>query len=134
MPAINGTIKKNATAMTPTGGTDVQYTKTSKSVPSGIEVQDASVSDFTVRPLIEMKSRPPAMGKDGNYSKRKTEMKLVIPKKRADGSTVFAVRRIIDESPVEFSDAEFNDMHFQSAQLISDPEYYNFWRNGVVDA
>lgn len=133
MPANNGTIKKNATAMTPTGGTDVQYTKTSKSVPQGIEVQDATVSDFTVRPLIEMKSRPPALQKDGYYSKRKTEMKLVIPKKRSDGSTVFAVRRIIDETPVEFTTSEFNDMHFQSAQLISDTDYYNFWANGVTD-
>lgn len=132
MAATNGTIKKNATAITPTGGSDITYSQVAGSSAGVVVVQDAAVADFTVRPSIEMKSRPPAIGKDGYYSKRKSEMKPVFPKKRADGSTVFSVWRITNESAVELTDAEFDDQLFQAAQLIGDPDYRNFWRNGVT--
>lgn len=134
MPANNATIKKDATAMTPTGGTDVTYTLTGKSIAGGIQVQDASVTDFTVRPLAEMKSRPPELGKDGYYTKRKTEFKHVVPLKRADGSTVFSVWRIINESPVELTASAFADQKFRAAQFISDSDLSAFWSDGSTTA
>lgn len=134
MAANNGTIKKNATAITPTGGSDVVYSQSSSSNSAILTVQDASVSDFTIRPTIEMKSRTPLLGKDGYYSKRKTEAKLVFPKKRADGSTVFSVWRIINEAAVELTEAEVADQKFQASQLIGDTDYAGLWKDGLFTA
>lgn len=134
MGANNATIKKDATAMTPTGGTDVTYSQTGKSVPGGIEVQDAAVTDFTVRPTAELKSRPPSLGKDGYFSKRKTDAKLVFPKKRADGSTVFSVWRLTNESAVELTAAEFADQKYRAAQFITDTDFNSFWSDGITNA
>lgn len=134
MAANNGTIKKNATAIAPTGGTDVTYSQVSGNSSAILTVQDVSVSDFTIRPTAEMKSRAPVLGKDGYYSKRKTEVKLVFPKKRTDGSTVFSVWRIINEAAVELTDAELADQKFQAAQFIGDTDYAGLWKDGLFTA
>lgn len=132
MGALNATIKKDATAMAPTGGTDATYTATGKQIQSGAETQDTAVTDFTVRPTMVMKHRPPTMGADGYYSKRKVSIDLVFPKKRADGSTVFSVWRLSNEAAVELTAAEFADQKYRASQAIGDTDFNSFWSDGVI--
>lgn len=133
MGAKNATIKKDATAMTPTGGTDIIYSITGKQIPGGFEVQDAAVIDFTIRPTAEVKTRVPTMGKDGYYTKRKIDVKLVRPVKRADGSTAFSVWRITNETPVELPSNVFVDDKFRACQFISDLDFAALWSDGNLD-
>lgn len=132
MSVRNATIKKGATAMTPTGGTDVTYTETGKTIPGGFEVQDAAIADFTVRPTAEVKTRVPSLGKDGYYTKRKIDVKLVQPVKRADGTVAFSVWRITNETPVEMLEADRSDHQFRAAQFISDTDFTALWKDGNI--
>lgn len=133
MGVQNATIKKDATAMTPTGGTDVTYSPTGKQIPNGVELQDTAVTDFTVRPLIVVKVRPPTMGKDGYYSKRKIAVDMVYPDKRADGSTVFSVWRLTNEGAVEQTAAQVADRKYRAAQFIADTDLNALWSDGVYN-
>lgn len=132
MGARNATIKKNATSATIVGGTDVTYSQNAKQIPNGFEVQDAAVSDFTIRPTAEVRVRPPVLGSDGYYTKLKIDVKLVRPVKRADGSTVFSVWRLTNESPVELPSADKLDDKFRAAQFITDTDFDALWSDGNI--
>lgn len=133
MAANNPTIKKNATSLSVTGGTDAIYTETSKVVPGGVEVANLATTDMRVRETIECKNRNPVLdSKTGLYTKRKTDAKLVFPVLQADGSVQFDVWRITAEVTVGTSVADLADRRFRAGQVITAAAFDNLWVNGSM--
>lgn len=127
----NITLKEDATAMTPTGGTDLVFSPDGVQVANGIHVAAPAVTDFRVRPNITFKTRNPTL-QNGVYSKAKREVSYVRPKILADGSTVYNLVRISVEVHPESTVAEADDIRFIGSQLLSDTDVVDFMRSGSL--
>lgn len=132
MSVDNSTFKKGATAIAPTGGTDQTFTETGSYVQNGINVADASVTDFRVRPSITYKNRQPSQLANGTWTKAKRTTTLVIPKIVSTGETVFDLVRIDVEAHPESSIAQVNELRFLGAQILGSAETSNFFQAGSL--
>lgn len=132
MSVDNCTFKKDATAITMTGGTDIVYTETGVSVPGGINVANAAQVDFRIRENISFKSRNPVKAVDGSWSKAKRTITALFPKIVASGDTVYNLVRIELEAHPEVTAAELANMKFQGAQLLGSTEVANFLATGSL--
>lgn len=126
------TFKKGATAITPTGGTDQSFTETGSNVQNGINVADATVADFRVRPSIIFKNRQPVQAANGTWTKAKRSVSLTIPKVVSTGETVFNLVRIDLEAHPESTTAEVNELRFLAAQILGSAESLNFFQAGSI--
>lgn len=132
MSVDNSTFKKGSTAIAPTGGTDQTFTETGSYVQNGINVADASVADFRVRPSVTYKNRQPSQLANGTWTKAKRTATLVIPKIVSTGETVFNLVRIDVEAHPECSTAEVNELRFLGAQILGSAETLNFFQAGSL--
>lgn len=132
MPLNGMIIKTGATSCAPTGGTDETFSATGAVVAGGINVADAAVVDFRVRPNITFKARMPTLNGSGVYSKSKNEMLYVKPKILANGTTAFNLIRIIKEIHPESTAAESLELDMVGAQLCSDSDTANFRSTGAL--
>lgn len=132
MALQNGIVKTGATAMTPTGGSDLTLTPTSQTVANGIQVANAAATDFRVRQNAVFKVKNPTLNGAGVYSKDKKSVVYVAPKILADGSVVFNLIRIEREVHPESTAAEALDLCMVGAQLLGDTDYTAFWSAGSV--
>lgn len=132
MSVNNSTFKKGATAIAPTGGIDQTFTETGSYVQNGINVSDASVADFRVRPSVTYKNRQPNQLANGTWTKAKRSATFVIPKIVSTGETVFNLVRIDVEAHPEFTTAEVNELRFLGAQILGSAETLNFFQAGSL--
>lgn len=130
MSLQNATVKSGASAMTPTGGSDVTFTPDGTVVPGGIHCANAAQTDFRIRENFTAKNRNPVLGIDGVYSKDKKSMTYVKPKILASGKTVFNLIRIEKECHPESTAAESLDLCMVGSQLLTDTDFSSFWSNG----
>lgn len=132
MPLQSMIVKDGATAMTPTGGSDITFTPDGLSVPNGIHLANAAQSDFRVRENLTVKNRFPTLQSDGSYSKDKKSITYVEPKILTDGRVVFNLIRIEREVHPESSAAEALNLNMIGAQLLSDSDVQSFWSAGSL--
>lgn len=132
MSVENCTFKKGATAITPTGGTDQTFSETGSNVQSGINVADATVADFRVRPSITFKNRQPTQAANGTWTKAKRSVSFTIPKVVSTGETVFNLVRIDLEAHPESTTAEVNELRYLAAQILGSVETLNFFQAGSI--
>lgn len=125
-------VKQNATAITPTGGTDVTFTPDGQTVPNGLHVADAAQADFRIRRNITFRNRPPALQPDGTYSKAKLVISYSQPKLLASGKTTFNVRRLEIETHPETTAAEQAELDFVIAQLAGSTGTASFRATGSL--
>lgn len=130
MGANSFTIKKNATSLTTVGGTDQSFTETGADVPGGLNVADASVADFRIRPNITFKNRQPVKKADGTWSKAKRSAVAVVPKTLSSGSVEFDLVRIDVETSVETSIPETLNLQLLGGQILN--LLAAFWQTGAV--
>lgn len=116
-----------------TGGTSKTYTIDGKPIVGGVHVQDASVTDFRVRPNATFRNREPKYNSAlKKFSKDKKTVTLVIPKILADGSVEYNLIRIEREVHPESTAAEALELNTQGAQLLFDSEVAAFWASGSI--
>jgi hypothetical protein len=124
-------LLEDASSMSVTGGTAVDYDEDSVEVQNGVHVADMDKA-FTVRPHLTLRARNPQLQADGTYSKGKRWYTLVIPKTLADGTTAFNLIRIEEEVHPETTEAEQLNLELQGAQLLSDSDLSDFRLNGSL--
>lgn len=128
-----GTVKDGASALTPTGGSDMSFTPDGQTVANGIHLANAAQTDFRVRENLTFKSKVPSLNAaTGVYSKGKQSLTYVEPKILADGSTVFNLIRIEVEVHPEATAAEALNLRMMGGQFISDADYNAFWTTGSL--
>lgn len=132
MGVRNATILTGAT-LAATGGTSSTLSVTGVTVPNGVQIADFSVADFRIRPVVTVRSRVPALLKDGTWSKSKQQVSITIPKILANGSTTFPVRRIEIEDHPEMTDAEVTKLNQWAAQILFDADFTNFVKQGSLE-
>jgi len=132
MTLQSATVKAGASALTPTGGSDVTFTLDGVSVPNGIHTADAAQSDFRIRRNMTIKNKVPTVQSDGTYSKDKKTITFVAPKILASGKTVFNLIRIEREVHPESTAAEALDLCMIGGQLLSDTDFTAFWSSGSM--
>lgn len=132
MPLSSLIVKRGATAMTPTAGTDVTFTPDGVVVTRGVHVADASEADFRIRQSMMFQNRNPALNSDGTYTKDKKVCTITKPKILATGKVVFNVLRIEREIHPESTAAEALDFNMLGAQVLSDSDVTAFWASGSL--
>jgi hypothetical protein len=132
MSLSNAVVKSGATAMTPTGGSDVTFNPDGTTVANGIHIADVAQTDYRIRRNATIKNKVPTLLADGTYSKDKKSISFVAPKILANGNTVFNLIRIEREVHPESTAAEALDLNMIGAQLLSDADFTNFWSVGSL--
>lgn len=125
-------VKGGASAMTPTGGSDVTFTPDGQTVANGIHLADASQTDFRIRKNMTIKNKVPTQTASGVFSKDKKSVTYVAPKILADGSVVYNLIRIEREVHPESTAAEALDLNMIGAQILSDADFATFFSSGSL--
>lgn len=115
-----------------TGGTDTTLTPDGQTVPNGLHLIDASVTDFRIRPGLTAKYRAPTLDGSGLYSKDKKTLVYVEPVILASGKTTFCVVRIEREIHPEVSAAVALDILLKGSQMCFRADFTNFWTSGSL--
>ena len=126
----NATLKDNASAVAPTGGTDIVFQETGGSITNGAQFQVTADSDFRTRRILNAKNRP-SVYTNGSYSKAKREDTIIQPE-IIDGAVVFNLIRISTEvHPLTPAAREFN-LRMLGGQVLSDADFSGFWTTGSL--
>lgn len=126
----NAIIKDNATALAPTGGTDIAFQETGGTITNGAQFQVTADPDFRTRRIINAKNRP-SVYTNGVYSKAKRELTLIQPE-IIDGVTVFNLIRISTEvHPLTPAARELN-LRMLGGQALGDADFSGFWTTGSL--
>jgi hypothetical protein len=131
MGAQNVTLKKDATSIAVTGGTDLNFTPDGVSVSNGLHLSASSVVDFRVRPSVTLKTRNPVFN-GVTFSKGKRWLTITFPQILADGTMAYNLRRIEIEDHPELSASEALNQTYQAAQLLFDSDLASFLSTGSL--
>lgn len=132
MAIINSTMLAGPT-ISVTGGTSKTYAPDGRKVANGLSVSDFSPTDFRLAPVLACKNRPSQYNEAlGTYSMGKKESVHTFPFLLASGKIAFPNVRIVIEDHPEMTNAMKDEMHQRSLQLLSDPDFADYRRNGVL--
>lgn len=131
MSVQNASINAGAT-ISAAGGTAVNYTPNGITIQNGVQLIDAAITDYRIRPTLTLKVKAPVLGKDMVYSKDRKSMLLVEPILLASGKVVFNLLRIEREVHPETTAANALSFNTKGAQLLADADFTNFWSAGSI--
>lgn len=128
MSLSSSTIKTGATAIAPTGGSDLVYT----ALKTGLDTVTAAVvadTDFRTRRTAEFTARAPKpqSSAPNGYTQVRNNVVLKFPRLLANGAISVDTVRIEVSSDVETSAANRLDMRYLAAQILGDTDYDSFW-------
>lgn len=127
------TIKKDATSVAASGGTDLVLTPNGLKVDAGIQLADMSESDVRARYYATLKARPATFLGGNRYSKWKRTISTVLPKFNAiTGEMEFLFFRGELEGTVTFTAAEITEQVSRGTQIMVDSESTGFVQNGSL--
>jgi hypothetical protein len=118
--------------LTPSGGTAVNFSPSSRTVTNGKHLIVAAVTDFRVRPGLTVKIKEPTLLPDGSFSKGKVSMTLVEPMIDSFGKTQYNLIRIEREVHPELDAADAVDLLKKGAQLCVDSDTTDVWASGSL--
>lgn len=128
-------IKNSTILTTPTisasGGTSSTLKSTGVEIPGGVQVTDTSIADFSIRPIINFKYRPPKLT-NGVYSKAKHDVVIITPELVND-VMVFPLIRIGYEPHPMGSAANKAKLLAWASQILFDTDYVDFLDRGSMD-
>lgn len=131
MSVQNASINAGAT-ISATGGTAVNYTPNGITIQNGVQLIDAAITDYRIRPTLTLKVKAPVLDKNMVYSKDRKSMLLVEPILLASGKVVFNLLRIEREIHPETTAANALSFNTKGAQLLTDADFTNFWSAGSI--
>lgn len=132
MSLQNISLMQDATGGTTTGGTAMALESDGVEVKNGVHLADMGEDDFTIRTNVTFRTRNPTLQPDGEYTKAKRFITIVVPKKLASGAIVFNLVRIEVEVHPESATAEKTNLHMLAAQVFTDSDVTQFLVNGSL--
>lgn len=130
---LNGASIVNGPSVVISGGTAVTLSSNGLTVKNGVQLIDASVTDFRIRPVVTIQSTPPVLDKaTGKWSKGKKSISITIPKLLADGSQEFPNITVTLKDHPENTPAETQKLREWCIQALADADFLNFWNAGSV--
>lgn len=126
----NAMLKDNATAIAPTGGTDVIFQETGGLITNGAQFQVTADADFRTRRILNAKNRP-SVYTNGSYSKAKREVTLIQPELIGDLVVFNLVRISTEVHPLTPAARELN-LRMLGAQSLGDADFSGFWTTGSL--
>lgn len=130
---LNGASIANSPTISISGGTAVTLTSNGMTVKNGIQLIDAAVTDFRIRPVLTVQSTPPALDKaTGKWSKGKKSISITTPKILADGTQEFPNITVTLKDHPENSTVELQKLREWAIQALQDADFSNFWSAGSV--
>lgn len=130
MPLNNSVIKKNATAITITGGTDQTFTSNQKPVPNGIFLIDVGETDARVRSHITASVKDGVYTPNVGWTGSMHKVHLIIPQLLTSGEMFFNTWRLERKVHPELAAASAIGGNIAMAQLLANAGYANFWNFG----
>lgn len=132
MPINGASIPENAT-LAPTGGTAKTFTSNGLTIKNGIQLIDASVTDFRIRPSVTLTVTPPYLNKAvGQWTKGKKTLSFTYPKLLANGAQEFPNISVTLKDHPEMTVAEIQRLCNYAAQFLFDADFTAFWNTGSV--
>lgn len=131
MSVQNAQINAGAT-ISAAGGSAVNYTPNGQTIQNGIQLIDATVTDYRVRPTVTLKVKNPVLDSNLVYSKDRKSILLVEPIILASGKVVFNLIRMEREVHPETTAANALGLNTKAAQLLTDADFTNFWASGSI--
>lgn len=125
-------LQKNATSGTTVGGTAMPLSGDGVEVKNGVHVADMAELDFTLRTNMTLRTRNPALLPDGQYSKAKRYVTIVVPKALDNGTVVFNLIRQEIETHPKTTDAELVNLYMLGAQVYTDADLVAFLKTGSL--
>lgn len=131
MAVQNASILAGAT-IAPSGGSAITYSPNGQTIQNGVQLIDAAVTDYRIRPTVTLKVKNPVLDSNSVYSKDRKSILLVEPIILASGKVVFNLLRIEREIHPETSAANAFGFNTKGAQLLTDSDFTNFWAAGSL--
>jgi hypothetical protein len=130
MPLNGAIVKKDATSLSVTGGTDQTFSPDGVQVSGGIHLADMAEADIRIRRQLTIKNKASALNADGTWSKDRRSITLVSPITLTSGKTSFPLIRIEVESHPENTAAARLDLALMGAQFLSDADFASYLAGG----
>lgn len=129
---INGAVIKEGATYAPTGGTDITFSLTGERVANGIVTANMAETDFFAREKLTATSKMPILLSDGDYSKMRTQVRIVRPKVLASGKVVYNVVKIeMEIHPT--TPTEVANLKGLACGVLSDSDFTSFWEAGNLN-
>lgn len=133
MPLNGAIVKKDATGITVTAGTDQTFVSDGAKIDSGLHLVDSAQADYRIRRSVTAKVKQPTYNaQTGKFSKDRKGLTLVSPKILTDGTIAYNLIRIEREVHPECTAAEILDLNRVGAQLVCDADFDTFWAVGSL--
>lgn len=134
MPLNGMVLKDGATAIAPTGGSDMTFQVDGQVVNNGVHVSNVSQPDFRIRENVTFKYRLPKQNADRTWSKGKWSATYAEPSVDATtGAMKYAVGRIeLELDPSESAATNLN-IRMMLAQLLGDADLASYWSVGSTN-
>lgn len=129
--SLNGAIvKTGATAIAPTGGTDLTMV-TSRVDAQKVIAQVAADTDFRTKRSFEFTAKGPTAqaSAPNGYTQVRNIAKIKVPRVLANGKITVDTLDIALSTDVETSSANRKDLRYIGAQLLGDTDFDGFWDN-----
>lgn len=125
MSIQNAVIKDNATALSPTGGTDITLVNAgpaSNGVVSAYVSNDTSMK--TRRTMSFQKKDPKANANSfGGYTQAYRKIEILFPRTLADGTVTYDAIKIEHRTDISATNAEINNQRFIGGQVLGDTDF-----------
>lgn len=136
MPITSAVLKDNATAIAPTGGSDI----TIASLGLSNAILNTYVSNDTsmlTRRTLSFSSKDPKVnaGSPGGYTQARRKITLVSPRSITVGtSTVLTQDKVTIEiaTDVSATNAQINNLRYLAAQVLGYANFDNFFQAGAL--
>lgn len=133
--SLDGLVLKEGGTTTTSGGTDMTFGRSGKSVTNGIAIVNTGDSDILTREEIICVSKASNVNADGSMTKQKTKLQYTIPFETTDNGVVYSLVRVeIEVHPLQLSASAtlIDTLREQGAQLLKDADTDAFWDTGSL--
>lgn len=131
MSLSNASLKTGAT-WSPSGGTDLTFVPSGRSVSNGIELVASSDPSLILRRSLEMKVSLPSLPANANAYAKLGRRSIVyrIPYVASDGKLYTQTIRI--EAAFHADDTRQNDLMADCASFFADADFTSFWQGMLL--
>lgn len=128
MTIANSVIKQNATALTPSGGTDLTFAVRQRASNGAIEVMVVDDPQLTRRSASFL-VKPSRIDEDApsGYTQNRNSVLVRVPITLSNGKTTVNTAKVEIATDIETSDAQRLELRYMVGQILSGAGFALFW-------
>jgi hypothetical protein len=130
--AIDGISLTEGATYTPAGGSTITFDSSGEEVANGICCINVAESDYYAQEKLYAVSRQPAVGSDGEFTKRKVSLRIVRPSTLTSGKIVYNLIRIEVEVHPEDGVTESDNLRSLGMSALNSSSLDNFFDAGSI--